>query len=367
MAKQFINAQAVKASTTIEDIQNILEDLGIESRAAGSTLHCECACCGDSDTKLYYYETPNMHFYCHKCQWSGDIFDLLQLLDVGKSFQDRVAYVRDMLGNYNPKAKPAKVDLKAKSDISQFEFVALNSYSPKYLDMNEITPIQEWQEDFIADNVAADAGIRYDYSGKRILIPHFDAKGRLIGIKRRSFDLDEIEKYGKYNYWGVKLSKRDADQCGVERLQYVIKGEFKGEEVSKNFDLYGIDKAKHAIRRTGQAIVFESEKSVLQHRSYCGIDHSNAVAVCGHSISPYQVWLLVQCGAKEIVLAFDRTEDVHELEKWYERASEVIGDNADVSYIYDTNNLLQIKDSPTDAGKDTFEYLFSARQFKDQF
>lgn len=56
----------------------------------------------------------------------------------------------------------------------------------------------------------------------------------------------------------------------------------------------------------GKAIVFESEKSTLQYQSYFGFENDISVACCGSSVSSYQMQLLIDAGAQEIIIAFDR-------------------------------------------------------------
>ena len=48
------------------------------------------------------------------------------------------------------------------------------------------------------------------------------------------------------------------------------------------------------------------EKSCLLYKSYFGIDNDISVACCGSNLSAYQVQLLKDAGAKEIIIAFDR-------------------------------------------------------------
>lgn len=48
------------------------------------------------------------------------------------------------------------------------------------------------------------------------------------------------------------------------------------------------------------------EKSCLKYASFFGIENDISVACCGSSISNYQIQLLIEAGAKEIIIAFDR-------------------------------------------------------------
>ena len=72
------------------------------------------------------------------------------------------------------------------------------------------------------------------------------------------------------------------------------------------FNLYGLDKAKDRIRETGIAMVFESEKSVLQCINYLGTKSNIAVSMCGSTLSNYQFQLLRDAGAEKICIGIDK-------------------------------------------------------------
>ena len=48
------------------------------------------------------------------------------------------------------------------------------------------------------------------------------------------------------------------------------------------------------------------EKSCLLYKTYFGLDNDISVACCGSSLSAYQIQLLIEAGAEEIIVAFDR-------------------------------------------------------------
>jgi hypothetical protein len=117
----------------------------------------------------------------------------------------------------------------------------------------------------------------------------------------------------------------------------------------------------------GKAIVFESEKSCLQYASYFGTYNDISVACCGSNISAYQMHLLFEAGAKEIVIAFDRQfqaigDDefkrlVTKLKKLHAKWKNYVN----VSFIFDKKMITGYKDSPTDCGPEIFLKLFKER------
>jgi DNA primase len=71
-------------------------------------------------------------------------------------------------------------------------------------------------------------------------------------------------------------------------------------------NLYNLNNSKDNIKLSKAAIVFEGEKSSLLYQSYFGLENDISVACCGSNISAYQVQLLLDAGAKEMIIAFDR-------------------------------------------------------------
>ena len=188
-------------------------------------------------------------------------------------------------------------------------------------------------------------GIRYDPVNGGILIPHYDERGRLIGIRERTL-IQENEKYGKYK---------------PAKIQNKMRNHPLG------FNLYGLDKAKDRIKETGIAMVFESEKSVLQCINYLGTKSNIAVSMCGSTLSNYQFQLLRDAGAEKICIGIDKDyhilydEDyfriLQKIDKMYNKYSGI----ADISFMFDVKGLTSYKCSPTDCGKEIFLELWVDR------
>ena len=132
-------------------------------------------------------------------------------------------------------------------------------------------------------------------------------------------------------------------------------------------NLYGFNWAKENISIVKKAIVFESEKSVLMYMSYFGIENSIAVACCGSNLSSYQVQLLLDAGATEIIVAFDRQfqeigdSEYKRLTKNLLKIHEKYKNYATISFIFDKNKITGYKASPIDEGPEKFLKLFQER------
>lgn len=132
-------------------------------------------------------------------------------------------------------------------------------------------------------------------------------------------------------------------------------------------NLYNLNNSKNAIKIIKKAIVFESEKSCLKYQSYFGLENDISVACCGSSVSAYQIQLLMEAGAEEIVIAFDRqfqeigdTEFQH-LKNNLLKLRAKYKNFVTISFIFDKNMILGYKSSPIDEGKEKFLQLFKER------
>lgn len=174
-----------------------------------------------------------------------------------------------------------------------------------------------FKEDGISFETQKEFEIGFDLSSNRITIPIRDdiENGRyLVGVKGRLFKKELSEDEQKYLY---------LEKCAKSKI------------------LFGLNKTKEYILQERSVIVVESEKAVMQLWTN-GI--YNSVAIGGHQISNVQILKLSALGVS-IIIAFDKDveEDTlfNELHKF---------DNlpADIFYLYDYDNLLNEKQSPTD-------------------
>ena len=199
----------------------------------------------------------------------------------------------------------------------------------------------EWLNDGISREAMDRFEISYSISQNKIIIPHRDINGRLVGIRGRALNEWEVENVGKY--MPVRL----------EQTWY---------KHPLSMNLYGLYENQENIRRYGVCYVFESEKSVLQFESF-GLPHC-AVAVCGSQFNKYQLDLLIRtCHPSEIVLCFD-SEEVGDETKYFDKLWAVCSkykNYVNFSFIYDRLRLLNLKDSPSDKGEEVFKELLRKR------
>ena len=109
------------------------------------------------------------------------------------------------------------------------------------------------------------------------------------------------------------------------------------------------------------------EKSCLLYKTYFGLENDISVACCGSNVSAYQIQLLMEADAKEIVIAFDRQfqelgdKEFKHLTKNLTKLNDKYKNEVNISFIFDKNMITGYKDSPIDCGPDIFLKLFKER------
>ena len=108
------------------------------------------------------------------------------------------------------------------------------------------------------------------------------------------------------------------------------------------------------IKLCGNAFTF------ILYKSYFGIDNDISVACCGSSLSAYQIQLLVEAGAEEIIVAFDRQfQEIGDKEFQHLKSNLLKLHNkyknfVKITFIFDKNMITGYKSSPIDEGADKF-------------
>lgn len=109
------------------------------------------------------------------------------------------------------------------------------------------------------------------------------------------------------------------------------------------------------------------EKSCLLFKSYFGIENDISVACCGSNLSAYQVQSLIDAGAKEIIIAFDRQfqnindDEFKRLTIKLTKLHNKYKNDVLISFIFDKKMITGYKDAPIDCGPEIFLKLFKER------
>lgn len=169
-----------------------------------------------------------------------------------------------------------------------------------------------FKEDNISYETQREFEVGFDEETNRITIPIRGEDGSLLGVKGRLFVEDKEQP--KYLYL---------------------------EKLAKGKVLYGLYKTLPYISREREVYVFESEKAAMQAWGY---GDKNCVATGGKTISQTQVDMLTRLCTK-VVFAFDKDVSQEEI---ISRGA-MFQPGVSIEYIYDEENILLDKESPTDS------------------
>lgn len=355
-----IDVKDIIQSITLADVKHFLETLGVEQIVVNEEkqyLICPTICHNPlheaESMKLYWYQN-NKIFRCYtECNEAMSIFELYRkYMDLNYypiTLDEAKDYVKHCLTNVIHFEHSSSLK-NWNENFEKYKFSTnlpiLPEYSKTVLDYFTSYCHPSWLKDGITPEVMKKFQIKFWLSQNKIIIPHFDINNRLVGIRGRALEPQEIEECGKYR----------PIQIGNTLYTYPLQ-----------FNLYGLNFHKEAINKRGCAIIAEAEKSVMLDEVYYG-NLSNTVACCGSSFNKYHISLLTNFAhANEIVIALDkeydnwRSEKARKYREKIESMCRKFNSLANFSYIWDFDDLLEEKDSPFDKGKEVFDELFKNR------
>lgn len=341
--------QEIEETLNREIVINIFERLGITRyKETDNYVSFPTVCHNlnedEASLKLVFYDN-NKIFYCFTEDGYMSIFDFLKTYFLERGQELTWGEILDFLleekeFNFSKKEKEYWNPIRKKF-IKEKKQIELTVYNEEILKIyRKYYPI-EWLEDNISKQTMDKFNIYFNDIDNQIIIPHYNFKKELIGIRVRELSELREKKFGKYH-------------------PAFIQNRLYSHPLSLN--LYGIENNFKNIEKTGYCFLFEGEKSVLQMDGY--YENNCALAVCGSSLNLYQVKLLKQIPKlREIVICFDNEEKKGE--NYYFNKLQKIGDKYkhyfNFSFLYDFNDELEYKDSPSDRGKTIFENLLKNR------
>ena len=356
----------IKNILTTENIFDLLQEWGGDPEYMNFGILCSTICHnapGEGSKKLYYYDNSGL-FRCYTgCDSYFDIFELvikIMKIQHDKDFDlnDAVRWIAQRFGVSGKEEDEPDEDeiedwkyLANYGRIQEIELktnsITLKEYENDILDrFNYQVKIGPWLNEGISQESMEQAKIGFYPGGDQITIPHFDINNRFVGLRGRTVCKEEGELYGKYR--PMKVNKQLYNH-------------------PLGMNLYNLNHSKNAIKIMKKAIVFEGEKSCLLYKTYFGLDNDISVACCGSSLSAYQVQLLIEAGAEEIIVAFDRQfeeigdKEFQHLTKNLKALHSKYKNNVLISFIFDKNKLTGYKDAPIDCGPQIFLQLFKER------
>jgi hypothetical protein len=364
----YLNKDKILASLTKEDVISVVTSLGsaLPKTNTEGDLIFQSVCHGSDSWKLYYYHEPTNEykgkvFHCYsKCSDSFNIIELVIRANRAKGRTITWFKALQYIAQKTNKIILGETIEVPKNIINDFEWIdklkSINKNKKEIPNLTEINenilesfyyaPHTEWLNNNISREALSQYEIGYYGLTNQITIPHRDKNNRLIGIRGRYLDEDDIEAIGKY----VPLQ---------------IGGKFLSHQLGSNF--YGINVTQEKIKKIKKVMIVESEKGCLQNYTYFG-DDSFVLATCGSNITLTQQKLLLQyLQCEEIIIAFDREyheANSFEAEIYYNKLVKKVSNivpYCKVCFLLDHGDRLKYKDSPTDRGKDILMQLFDEK------
>ncbi|HEY4753903.1 MAG TPA: DNA primase, partial [Candidatus Limnocylindrales bacterium] len=287
----------------------------VQLKKAGTTLKGLCPFHGEKTASFVVTPTRDT-WHCFGCGKHGDIFTFVMERD-GLAFPEALAQLAARAGvelDERTKREDARnarlrevmeaaiafyhaVLMKSKSGAPALDYLRSRGFTDEVIERQQLG----WAPggwDTLARNLASkrqvgpqellDCGLAsprqrgggvYDRFRERVIFPIRDANGHAVGLGGRI-----LGKEGEAGDHGPKYLNSPATPL-----------------FDKSRTLYLIDRAKSAIRKTGQAVIVEGYTDALMaHQG--GFD--NVVASLGTALTPQQVALITRY-AKRIALAYD--------------------------------------------------------------
>lgn len=316
-------------------IEKILEDAGFYKITSRGD---EYRCAFDIDTNPTSVKVNKNHLGSadYGRHISGDIITLVQE-KTGYKFRDTLKMICNSVGldTYNmPKRKQPTLPFGGffkHIGKNKEKYVQLEILDDNILNEFELMPSRMFYDDGIPIEIQHAYNVGYDVLTERVVIPHWDTMGNLVGVVGRYNQIDTPENIPKY-------------------LSII--------PFPKSHTLYGFHMNYKNIQDKKIVIVCESEKSVMK---LSNMKIKTGLAIGGSYLSDIQIRNIQSTNPNMIILGLDEglEEDlIVEQAKRLKISNPFF--NIMVGYIWDSDNKIIKKGSkaaPMDKSKAEFEYL----------
>lgn len=332
-----------------EQIQEVLEALGCWgiSTEQGGKLFVAGLPDGDNERSVQVKNTASLTSNIRSKGISGSIFDVISYILYGATTEDEkkaclskskfwlcsklnyLEYIDDFYKITAEKEKPQpnkwlrKLQKERNKENRQ---IIENEIMPQsVLDQYGIVPYYGWYKEGLSISTQKLFGVGIDVRSERVTFPVHNRDGRLIGVKGRYIGKDDVIN-NKYKYIYIQA-------C------------------NKSIEFYNLHRALPYIKALNEVIIVEGAKTTWFLTQW---GYKNCISIEGDSMSDEQIRILKELGIGiKFVFAYDKDKDAKFI------VNEVSRVTGRIRYgIYDRNNLLSDKDSPTDKGQASWAALY---------
>lgn len=361
----------IKKLLTNKDIDKILFSLGSplyqeddKQKIFYSVCHHQSNCVNHKP-KLYYYKLTQS-FFCYSCSSSFDIISLVKEVNHFKFMSQGADYIIDLCNLPFDKTQRINSTKQLTEWQNLIKFIDTNYNQQKSVKIFNKSVLnffpKIYHTSFIEDGITIDTmekfNIRFYPLKQQILIPVME-NNQLIGVHCRNL-LPEMVEQG-YKYLPLKT---------LDETDYAF---------NTSQALYGLNENKYNIQSKKEVILFEAPKSVLQMESI--LDTNVALGMFGVNLSKYNRNRLIQLGVEDVYICLDKqyhqthvnsvdqngeniqtkTTEFLRYQKWVNKIAKLFQGYCRVWIIFDTDNLLDYKDSPSDKGKEIWQQLWKTK------
>ena len=347
-----IDFTAIKSHITPDHIISVMDSLGVPFVKQTNAQIIFYSICHHPDDfekhkpKLYYYiETAS--FYCFVCGFTGDIFSLVKHIK-GLSLADSVGYVCRICGLDIQQVSQA-CDIDQWQGMKKFlpngdnNCADLPIYDKHILELFDYQhPVKNWIDDGISAQAMAKFGVGWYARNEQVAIPVFDMANNLVGIHARNTRPELVAKGLKYQ------------PLKTLNVEY----RFPTGKV-----LYGAYQNQAAIQASRAAILFEAPKSVMQMQDILG-DKNISLAMFGWNCGKARRDILLDLGVNSIYIALDKQYQAINSQEFgiykaqVDKIIQLFKPYCHVGVIWDRQDILGYKDSPSDRGADAWWKLW---------
>lgn len=323
----------------------------------GATIYYEDDDMWISDTICHHGKKPKLYYYkdskSFHCYSECGQLDILGVVMGYKGYTDEEFYKVINWICVKLNIDNCEYGFGIQQQISDWEFIRsykksskkeavskpLIPYNNSILNIFQKLYAVDWINEGISIETMKKYNILYSTWQQKIIIPHYDISNQLIGVRGRSLLEEDIELFGKYTPF--KVGRKH----------------FYNHALGQN--LFGLNNNIKSIQKKRKIMLVEAEKSVMQTDTMFGKDNFT-VGLCGNNLTSYQIGLILMLGVREVIVALDKqyqSLESDECKKWAEHIKKNIvkplAPYCIVTILWDTQDLLPYKASPTDCGKET--------------